>query len=82
MAAEYVTGDPNQLFLPARPRRRIRVPPGLGITMARGNLQVEHLLRRAAFGPNAQDLIRFGDASPSIVSSYLLDYERAPDDVE
>jgi uncharacterized protein (DUF1800 family) len=50
--------------------------------MARGNLQVEHLLRRAAFGPNAQDLIRFGDASPSIVSSYLLDYERAPDDVD
>ena len=50
--------------------------------MARSNLQVEHLLRRAAFGPNAQDLIRFGDASASIVSSYLLDYERAPDDVD
>src|SRR5688572_10786670 len=50
--------------------------------MARGNLQVEHLLRRAAFGPNAQDLIRFGDASPSIVASYLLDYERVADDVD
>src|SRR6186997_499793 len=50
--------------------------------MARGNLQVEHLLRRAAFGPNAQDLLRFGDASPSIVSSYLIDYDRIPDDVD
>jgi uncharacterized protein (DUF1800 family) len=50
--------------------------------MARGNLQVEQLLRRAAFGPNAQDLTRFGDASPSIVSSYLLDYDRVADDVD
>jgi uncharacterized protein (DUF1800 family) len=50
--------------------------------MARGNLQVEHLLRRAAFGPNAQDLIRFGDASASIVSSYLLDFDRVADDVD
>ena len=50
--------------------------------MARGNLQVEHLLRRAAFGPNAQDLLRFGDASTSIVSSYLIDYHRVPDDVD
>ena len=50
--------------------------------MARGNLQVEHLLRRAAFGPTAQDLIRFGDASASIVASNLLDYDRVPDDVD
>lgn len=50
--------------------------------MARGNLQVEHLLRRAAFGPNAQDLLRFGDVSASVVSSSLIDYERIADDVD
>ena len=58
------------------------VPRGSFISMARGNLQVEHLLRRAAFGPNAQDLLRFGDASTSIVSSYLIDYDRVADDVD
>ena len=58
------------------------VPSGFFISMARGNLQVEHLLRRAAFGPNAQDLLRFGDASTSIVSSYLIDYDRVADDVD
>jgi len=50
--------------------------------MARGNLQVEHLLRRAAFGPNAADLARFGDVSASVVFSYLLDYDRIADDVD
>jgi uncharacterized protein (DUF1800 family) len=50
--------------------------------MARGNYRVEHLLRRAAFGPNAQDLARFGDVSASIVSAHLLDYDRLPDDVD
>jgi uncharacterized protein (DUF1800 family) len=50
--------------------------------MARSNLQVEHLLRRAAFGPNAMDLARFGDVSPSVVYSHLLDYDRIADDVD
>src|SRR5918996_5010302 len=50
--------------------------------MARGNLQVEHLLRRAAFGPNAADLARFGDVSASVVSSHLVEYERQPDDAD
>jgi uncharacterized protein (DUF1800 family) len=50
--------------------------------MARGNWQAEHLLRRAAFGPNADDLSRFGDATASAVAAYLLDYERQPDDVD
>src|SRR5688572_2739394 len=50
--------------------------------MARGNWPVEHLLRRAAFGPNADDLSRFGDATASVVASYLLDYDLQPDDVD
>ena len=50
--------------------------------MARSNQQVEHLLRRAAFGPNAADLARFGDVSASVVFSYLLDYTRVVDDVD
>jgi uncharacterized protein (DUF1800 family) len=50
--------------------------------MARGNLQVEHLLRRAGFGPNAQDLRRFGDVSPSVVISYLTEFDREPDDLD
>ena len=50
--------------------------------MARDNLQVEHLLRRAAFGPNATDLLRFAETSVSIVVAHLIDYERQPDDVD
>jgi uncharacterized protein (DUF1800 family) len=50
--------------------------------MARGNWQVEHLFRRAAFGPNAHDLARFGQVPVSLVVSHLLDYERQPDDVD
>jgi uncharacterized protein (DUF1800 family) len=50
--------------------------------MARANLQGEHVLRRAAFGPNAQDLIRFSEAAPAVVTSYLLDYVRLADDVD
>lgn len=50
--------------------------------MARGNWQVEHLLRRAAFGPNADDLTRFGEVPASVVVAHLLDYERQPDDVD
>jgi uncharacterized protein (DUF1800 family) len=50
--------------------------------MARSNQQVEHLLRRAAFGPNAADLARFGDVAASVVFSHLLDYDRIADDVD
>jgi uncharacterized protein (DUF1800 family) len=50
--------------------------------MARGNWQVEHLLRRAAFGPNADDLARFEDMSASLVVDQLVDYDRIPDDVD
>jgi uncharacterized protein (DUF1800 family) len=50
--------------------------------MARGNWQVEHLLRRAGFGPNADDLTRFGEASVSVVIDHLVEYERQSDDVD
>lgn len=50
--------------------------------MARENWQVEHVLRRAAFGPTATDLATFGEASVSTVIDYLVDYEKQPDDVD
>ncbi|MSO46076.1 MAG: DUF1800 domain-containing protein [Acidobacteria bacterium] len=50
--------------------------------MARDNWSVEHLLRRAAFGPDATDLARFADTPVSTVVAYLVDYERQPDDVD
>jgi uncharacterized protein (DUF1800 family) len=50
--------------------------------MARENGHVEHLLRRAGFGPTAAALAAF-EASPiSAVIDYLIDYERQPDDVD
>ena len=50
--------------------------------MARLNWQVEHLLRRAAFGPDAADLARFAPASFSAVVANLIDFEQQPDDVD
>ena len=50
--------------------------------MARGNWQVEHLLRRAGFGPNAEDLARFEDAPVAVAVDSLVDYDRQPDDVD
>ena len=50
--------------------------------MARLNWQVEHLLRRAAFGPDAADLARFAPASFSAVVANLVDFEQQPDDVD
>jgi hypothetical protein len=50
--------------------------------MARGNWHVEHLLRRAGFGPSADDLARFEESSISLAVDYLVDYERLPDDVD
>ncbi|MGH9255718.1 MAG: DUF1800 domain-containing protein, partial [Vicinamibacterales bacterium] len=53
-----------------------------GRPMARENGQVEHLLRRAAFGPTAADLVTFDAAPVSAVIDYLVDFERQPDDVD
>src|SRR5687767_6363119 len=50
--------------------------------MARGNWQVEHLLRRAGFGPNADDLARFEEAPYSVAVDHLVEYDRQPDDVD
>jgi len=50
--------------------------------MARENWQVEHLLRRAGFGPSQADLLRFADISASILVDYLVNFERQPDDVD
>jgi uncharacterized protein (DUF1800 family) len=50
--------------------------------MARGNWHVEHLLRRAGFGPNADDLARFEDSAVPIVVDHLVEYDRQADDVD
>ena len=50
--------------------------------MALDNWQVDHLLRRAAFGPDAADVLRFADTPISTVAAYLVDYEQQPDDVD
>jgi uncharacterized protein (DUF1800 family) len=50
--------------------------------MARVELGVEHLLRRAGFGASQEDLKQFEDMSVSAVLQYLLDYEAQPDDVD
>src|SRR5687768_12375270 len=55
---------------------------GSTFNMARGNWQVEHLLRRAGFGPSAEDLSRFEDASVSVAIDHLIEYQRQPDDVD
>ena len=47
--------------------------------MPRENWQVEHILRRAAFGPSAADLARFGGVSPTAVVDHLVNYERQLD---
>ncbi|MBI4887236.1 MAG: DUF1800 domain-containing protein [Acidobacteria bacterium] len=50
--------------------------------MPRENWQVEHLMRRAAFGLNADDAVRFAEASVASVIDHLVEYERQPDDVD
>jgi uncharacterized protein (DUF1800 family) len=50
--------------------------------MERENWQVEHLLRRAGFGPNPADLQRFATASLPTVVDYLIEYQRQPDNVD
>ena len=50
--------------------------------MARSELGVVHLLRRAGFGASEDDLKAFDGASTSTVLQQLLDYEQQPDDVD
>jgi uncharacterized protein (DUF1800 family) len=50
--------------------------------MARGDSQVEHVLRRAAFGASEADLARLGNVPATVLISQLLDYGRQPDDVD
>jgi len=50
--------------------------------MARENWQVEHLLRRAAFGANVSDLARFAGLPASALVDHLMEYQRQPDTVD
>jgi uncharacterized protein (DUF1800 family) len=50
--------------------------------MARSELGVDHLLRRAGFGASQADLEAFEGTSTTGVLQYLLDYEKQPDDVD
>ena len=50
--------------------------------MARGSPQLEHLLRRAAFGATPDELRFYEDMSQSQAIDYLLNYDRVPDDVD
>jgi uncharacterized protein (DUF1800 family) len=50
--------------------------------MARTQLHLEHLLRRAGFGASPSELSALGDMSMSQGISYLLNYEDRPDDVD
>jgi len=50
--------------------------------MARGELGVEHLLRRAGFGASQDDLKQFEGMSVPAVLQSLLDFESQPDDVD
>jgi uncharacterized protein (DUF1800 family) len=50
--------------------------------MARSELGVDHLLRRAGFGASREDLEAFAGSSTSEVLQFLLDYEDQPDDVD
>ena len=50
--------------------------------MARGSSQIEHLLRRAAFGPTGADLSRLAPLPASVLTTQLLDFEFQPDEVD
>jgi uncharacterized protein (DUF1800 family) len=50
--------------------------------MAQLNPDIDHLLRRAAFGVSADEVDIFGDMSTGAAVSYLVDYEGRPDDVD
>ena len=63
-------------------RPRMKVLQGDSSRMALDNWRVGHLLRRAAFGPDAADVVRFADTPVSAVAAYLIDFEQQPDDVD
>jgi uncharacterized protein (DUF1800 family) len=50
--------------------------------MARGSPQLEHLLRRAAFGATPDELRFYENLSQSQAIGHLVDYDRMPDDVD
>jgi uncharacterized protein (DUF1800 family) len=50
--------------------------------MARGSSQVEHLLRRAGFGPSGPDLYKLASLPATVLTTQLLEYELLPDDVD
>jgi uncharacterized protein (DUF1800 family) len=50
--------------------------------MAQIRPEIDHLLRRAAFGASALDVNTFRDMSPARAVQYLVDYETHPDDVD
>jgi uncharacterized protein (DUF1800 family) len=50
--------------------------------MARTELGVDHLLRRAGFGASQEDLEAFEGSSTTEVLQHLLEYENEPDDVD
>jgi len=50
--------------------------------MARAQLGVGHILRRAGFGASQEDLKFFEGTSTSGVLQYLLDYDQQPDDAD
>ncbi len=50
--------------------------------MPRLDADIEHLLRRAAFGASAVDLQTYSGMSRAALISYLVDYEGRPDDVD
>lgn len=50
--------------------------------MARTQLHLEHVLRRAGFGASPADLDRLGTLSMSGAVAHVLDYDDAPDDVD
>jgi uncharacterized protein (DUF1800 family) len=50
--------------------------------MARGDTQIQHLLRRAAFGAGADDLRAAAERSVGGLVEDLIEYQRQPDDVD
>jgi uncharacterized protein (DUF1800 family) len=50
--------------------------------MARGDRQLEHVLRRIGFGASNADLAAYAGQSVHAVIDTLLDYEQFPDDVD
>ena len=50
--------------------------------MPRLDTDIEHLLRRAAFGASPIDIQTYAGMSRSALVSYLVDYEGRPDDVD